>query len=229
METVGVDMLGLGRYALSHLLGRARYENLTAVDRFEPSEPGYRLAYVDGVVDGALDALADLLRDGDCDFASIQRRYAPDRLEAVHSVLETLVGEGFLVRDRARYAGPGVTSELFGPAGDFADLAMSRAQALNPGAAVAERPQNPMRESFVLDFAGTRVAIRVEKARPTETYFARAGSFGISHERLEGASPPGLVPTMERLAALLGQLVSERPRTLTELASELQRRLPGSR
>jgi coproporphyrinogen III oxidase-like Fe-S oxidoreductase len=229
METVGMDMLGLGRYALSHLLGRARYENMTAVDRFDASEPGYRLAYVDGIVDGALDALADLLRDGTCDFASIERRYAPEGLEAVRSLLESLSAEGYLVRAGATYAGPGITSDLFGPAGDFVDLALSRAVMLNPGAAVADRPQGPTAASFELEFAGTSVAIRLEKARPSQTYFATVGAFGISHERLEGPSPPGLVPTMERLTALLGEVVSERPRTLPELASELQRRLPGSR
>lgn len=227
METVGVDSFGLGTYAQSHLLGRARYENVSPVSRFDPDERGYRLMTTTPAVDGAMDALAALARDGLCDLAAVAAGLGGGDLAPVAAVLDGLVAAGHLSRDGQTYARRGEGDALtLGPLAALFDLAAESARALNPlpstRGAAAPRAAD---ERLSLDVEGVRVEVALAWARPGGRYYAVVGGVGFTHGDASGAAPAALRRALGRVADALAAVVAGSPATLPEVRASLLRRL----
>lgn len=140
-EAVGIDQFGIGRHAGSHLLGWARFMNMTDVERFDPDEAGYLLSQADAVVDGAMDALAGLMRDDYFDFAAIAGYYGVQAVSPVRAAIEELVAEGQIHRDGSFYrCSPGAGGYMRPAELALFDLATSRAEAIEKGSRSAQSP-----------------------------------------------------------------------------------------
>jgi len=230
METVTVDMFGLGRFALSHLLGAARYENLTRVGRFDPDEPGYRLTLTDGTVDGAMDAIAELVRDDVVDLAEVTARYGAPATRPVRAALDDLVARGHLWREEARYRrGPVGAALTLGPIGELLDVASSHAAPLNPGGAAPApaRKRVPLKQAveephLVVEVDGRGLKVFVEEARPAGNYYRVVGRFGFYYRDAAGLSGSALREALERVARGLEGAASA---SAAEACVELKRSL----
>jgi len=232
METVGVDMFGLGRFALSHLLGGARYENLTRVDRFDPDEPGFRLAYTDGAIDGAMDAIGELVRDDACDLAALRARYGDEDLAPVRAALDDLVARKHLRREGDRYRRkPDPGSLYLGPVGELLDVAAARVEALNPSDAPAAKTRKVSLKhavedppSVTLDLGAHRVRLFVEAARADKNYYRVVGRFGLYYTDDGGAPRDALHEGLRRAATALEGVTAA---TAVGACAALQGRLDG--
>jgi len=218
METVAVDMFGLGRFALSHLLGAARYENLTHVGRFDPDEPGYRLSLTDGVVDGAMDAFAELVRDDVVDTALLSARYGDEAVAPVRALLDSLVARGHLQREDTSYRRAPVGASLAcGPVGELVELAETRAEPLNPGGVAPAKSRKVSLQQAVerghvdVDVGGRALRVFVEAARPAGQYYRTVEGFGFYYRDDAGLPGPALHGALERVARALAGVSAASP------------------
>src|SRR5437879_1967174 len=74
-ERLHIDMLSVGRFAHSNILGQVFYENLSSAERYDPDEASYAAFLKTPVIDAALDAITDLVGDRSCDLVPIGARY----------------------------------------------------------------------------------------------------------------------------------------------------------
>ena len=89
-ERLHIDMLSVGRFAHSNVLGRVFYENLSTADRYDPDEASYAAFAKTPLVDAALDAITGLVGYASCDLAPIGARYGRRSVETIQPVLEGL-------------------------------------------------------------------------------------------------------------------------------------------
>jgi len=97
-ERIQIDMLGLGRFAHSNILGRITYENLSFATRYDPDEASYRAFRKTPAIDAALDLITDLVGDRRSDPEPIRRRHGSEALRPLQPVLEQLEREQRLAR-----------------------------------------------------------------------------------------------------------------------------------
>ena len=240
MEPVGIDMFGLGRWSISHILGVARYENLNKVHVFEPDATGYQLSVVNGMTDAAMDVLAELMRDNVCDVTSIAAYYGMDAFAPVQDLLDSLVARGHLQRESARYTRSyDETSLLLGPVGELLALAKDQALKSTPQDVPPARPRRDLSKEnappahVTLKLGDIDLKVFVELARPERRYYHVVAPFGLYYPEIADLPRKALGGALDHAVEVLAEIVREMPGLVgsvdaaSQAATALQQRLDG--
>jgi hypothetical protein len=223
METLGCDLFALGRHGLSHIRGRARYENVSPVSGpFDPRQPAYRISRTDGTVDGAIDTLSDLLRDQVCDFTWIRELYGAESTLPVVAAMDKLVEDGALLSEAGVFRDPRGPTLFLGELSSLLELARSQTRALN-GAPEAS-PTASQTTVTVLPVGDGVLPIVVETADPTKDYYATIDGFGFYHEEPKGLERPELAASIVRITEDLEEIILGRALSEDQVRAELEQR-----
>ncbi len=209
-ERLHIDMLSVGRFAHSNILGRAFYENLSTADRYDPDETSYAVFEKTPLIDAALDAITGLVGYRSCDLVPIGARYGRQSVEAVQLVLERLEREGVVTHRDDRWEPvqtDGVFIDAFLPLletaldGVPAPWSAPDARELARGVAIGRGPRS--------------LLVFIERAYPDRRYFTQIGKLGIYY-RDTSAGPvrddDGLTEQlMGEVVELVRDLVKESP------------------
>ena len=206
-ERLHIDMLSVGRFAHSNILGQVFYENLSYAERYDPDEASYAAFLKTPVIDAAMDAITDLVGDRSCDLAPIAARYGRSSVEVVERVLERLERER-LVRCRDHRWEPVHTDGVF--IDPFLPLLETALEGVPPpwsapGTREAER-------GIAVSRGARSLLVFIERIRPEQRYFTQIGKLGIYY-RDTSAAP---VRDEDGLAEQLMDAVVEDVRRLVE-------------
>ena len=198
-ERIHLDMVGLGRFASSRMMGECSYDCAAGGTVFDPDEARYEVFPMVPGTDAALDLITDLMADGHADLQALEARYGSAHLRTLIPELERLDAAGTLAFDG--------TSVRYRPADHvFASPLASLLEVTLPPDA-----EPPMRgETLHTDEGPVRLV--VERAKPDQPYFAKVGSMGIFYRVPRGAEVPSgavvdraMAGVVERLTTLLDQ------------------------
>ena len=206
-ERLHIDMLSVGRFAHSNILGQVFYENLSYAERYDPDEASYAAFLKTPVIDAAMDAITDLVGDRSCDLAPIAGRYGRQSVEVVERVLERLERER-LVRRRDHRWEPVHTDGVF--IDPFLPLLETALEGVPPPWSA---PGTRELERGIPVSRGARsLLVFIERVRPEQRYFTQIGKLGIYY-RDTSAAP---VRDEDGLAEQLMDAVVEDVRRLVE-------------
>jgi hypothetical protein len=206
-ERLHIDMLSVGRFAHSNILGRVFYENLSYAERYDPDEAAYSAFLKTPVIDAALDAITDLVGDRSSDLVPIEARYGRRSVEMLELALERLEREG-LVRRRDQRWEPVHTDGVFiDPFLPLLETALEGVPApwSAPGAREVER-------GIAVSQGARSLLVFIERIHPEGRYFARMGKLGIYYRDTSEAP----VRDDDGLAEQLMRTVVEDVRQLVE-------------
>jgi coproporphyrinogen III oxidase-like Fe-S oxidoreductase len=206
-ERLHIDMLSVGRFAHSNILGRVFYENLSYAERYDPDEATYSAFLKTPVIDAALDAITDLVGDRSSDLVPIGARYGRRSVEMLELALERLEREG-LVRRRDQRWEPVHTDGVFiDPFLPLLETALEGVPApwSAPGTRDVER-------GIAVSRGARSLLVFIERIRPEGRYFARMGKLGIYYRDTSEAP----VRDDDGLAEQLMRTVVEDVRQLVE-------------
>jgi coproporphyrinogen III oxidase-like Fe-S oxidoreductase len=173
-ERLHIDMLSVGRFAHSNVLGQVFYENLSTADRYDPDEPSYAAFAKTPLIDAALDAITDLVGYRRCDLGPIAARYGGQSGDALRAELERLARAG-LVAQRADQWEPVHTDGVF--IDPFLPLLE---RALDGVPAPWSAPDARELERGVAVSRGARsLLVFIERAFPDRRYYTQVGQLGI--------------------------------------------------
>ncbi len=193
-ERIHIDMLSLGRFAHSNILGQVCYENLADAERYDPQEAGYHAFRKTPAIDAALDVITDLVGERKSDLASIGERYGADALSPLYPVLERLQKEG-LLRYRSERCEAVRTDGVF--IDPFWPLLKAAMQAT---AAPWRVPASRGTQQGIRIGKGERsLLVFIEPIDPEKRYFDRIESLGIYCLNPDGESPRAQEDWVEEL------------------------------
>ena len=203
-ERLHIDMLSVGRFAHSNVLGRVFYENLSTADRYDPDEASYAAFAKTPLVDAALDAITGLVGYASCDLAPIGARYGRRSVETIQPVLEGLEREG-LVRHRDDHWEPVHTDGVF--IDPFLPLLET---ALEGVPAPWNAPDARELERGVAVSRGLRsLLVFIERIYPERRYFTQIGKLGIYYRDTSAATARDDDGLTEQLMREVVEAVSE--------------------
>ncbi len=172
-ERIHIDMLSLGRFAHSNMLGRIHYENLSHAERYDPQEACYSAFFKTPAIDAALDLITDLVGDRASDLAPIVQRYGTDAMRSLQPVLHRLEEDGFIAERDGRW-------ETLRTDGVFIDAFLSLLEAVLQGPAPWTTPSGRDAERGISIRSGEHaLLVFVERADPEKRYFTQVGKLGI--------------------------------------------------
>lgn len=179
-ERIHIDMLSVGRFAHSNVLGRISYENLSQAERYDPDEASYNAFRKTPAIDAALDLITDLVGDRGSDLAPIAARYGADAVALLQPALEALAREG-IVRERAGRWEPLHTDGVFvDPVWPLLETAMQHLDA---------RWRLPLgrdlERGIRIGRGDQALLVFVEKIVPDKRYFTTLGNIGIYYRTLD--------------------------------------------
>ena len=179
-ERIHIDMLSVGRFAHSNVLGRISYENLSQAERYDPAEASYNAFRKTPAIDAALDLITDLVGDRGSDLAPIAARYGADAVDLLRPALAALAGAG-VVRERDGRWEPVHTDGVFvDPVWPVLEAAMQHMDAR------WRLPLGRDLERGIRVGRGDRsLLVFVEKVLPDKRYFATLGTIGIYYRTLD--------------------------------------------
>ncbi len=203
-ERLHIDMLSVGRFAHSNILGQMFYENVSLADRYDPDEASYAAFVKTPLIDAALDAITDLVGYGSCDLAPIGTRYGRQSVETVQLVLERLEREG-LVTHRDDHWEPVHTDGVF--IDPFLPLLET---ALDGVPAPWSSPDSRELERGVAISRGSRsLLVFIERVYPERRYFTQIGRLGIYYRDTSAAAVRDDHGLTEQLMAEVVQALRE--------------------
>jgi coproporphyrinogen III oxidase-like Fe-S oxidoreductase len=208
-ERIHIDMLGLGRFAHSNILGEISYENLSLADLYDPDEASYRAFRKSPSIDAALDLITDLVGDGKSDLAPIARRYGAVALGPLLPVLERLRSEGHLLGTDDGWQTVRRNGVFIDPFWPFLDAALPKPA--GPGAI----PMSKDTERGIRIGTGEQcLLVFIEKIDPQKSYFSVIGNFGIYYRDPDQSGPANRDHWVEEL---MRDFVSQLERLLEEV------------
>jgi coproporphyrinogen III oxidase-like Fe-S oxidoreductase len=173
-ERIHIDMLGLGRFAHSNILGQIFYENLSRAEQYDPEEASYQAFQKTPAIDAALDLITDLVGDRKSDLTPIRSRYGEEVLSSLYPVLEQLEKEGHLVLKNGCWEpirADGVFIDPFWPLLEAAVRKTARRWSV-PVSKSAER-------GIRIGKGDRSLLVFIEPIDPEERYFSEMGRLGI--------------------------------------------------
>ncbi len=209
-ERLHIDMMSVGRFAHSNILGRVFYENLSYADRYDPDEASYAAFAKTPLIDAALDAVTDLVGYRSCDLAAIAARYGRRRVETLRLVLDRLEREG-LVRHRGGERWEPVRTD-----GVFIDPFLPLLETALDGVRPPwSAPDARELERGITVTRGSRsLVVFIERVYPGRRYFTEIGKLGIYYR---DASAAPVTDDDGATEQLMGEVV-EAVRTLVQEA-----------
>ena len=209
-ERIHIDMLSLGRYAHSNILGQVLYENVATSTDFDPQAKTYRSFAKSPIIDAALDVVTELVGEGHSDLGPVAARYGEAAVDGLRPTLQQLCREGVLRGTANRWQMPDHD-------GVFVDQV---APLLETAMAATERPWlNPRRRARVDEVRigdGARTLIvQVRAAAPKRQSYAAVGPLAVSYRIARGQAVDEdrtwVRLLMDDLVRRLTVLVSRRP------------------
>jgi hypothetical protein len=186
-ERLHIDMLGLGRFAHSRILGGVQYEDLPmSLQRFDPEAPSFSVFMSNAIIDGGMDLLAGLIGDRVVDLEEISARYEMASTEALSELLERLEAEGVVAREGAsRWRFLPDEHIFLQHLMPIVGLIEEQAYATNPTPA----SEDDVRSGLRVQVGNSVVQVRVQRTRAREKYYAEVGPFGLSYAVVSREQP----------------------------------------
>lgn len=223
-ERIHIDMLSVGRFAHSNILGQIGYENLSQAERYDPAEASYNAFRKTPAIDAALDLITDLIGDRGSDLAPIASRYGAAAVEQLRPALAALAAAGVVrERDDGRWEPIASDGVFVDPVWPLLETAMQRLDAR------WRQPQGRDLERGLRVGDGDRsLLVFIERIVPDKRYFATVGDVGLYYRALDQHADQGdwAGALMDAVVARVRELREASP-TLSakDIAARLKRRL----
>ncbi len=196
-ERIHIDMLSVGRFAHSNILGTVCYENLAQAERYDPREARYHTFRKSPAVDAALDVVTDLVGDGRSDLAPIHARYGEAGLRPLMPVLAQLQDAGRVREERdgvwQALAGDGVFIDPFWPLLEAAMQDMTAGWTMPMG----RQPDTAVR----IGDGAQSLLVFIEKRSPDKRYYREVGRLGVYYRLPPDTAQDDRAPWIETVMA----------------------------
>lgn len=219
-ERIPLDMLGLGRFAHSHIVGRCFYETVRLPGAYDPDAPFHKAFEFEPLVDAGLDLITGLVGDRVADLNAIRARYRGAPLDALKRSIAELARRGVVSVEDGRVVMHG-DDHIFVDQLDELRQTMLDAAATVHGDQLPRRGRTPLLRARVGDAA---IHVHSERAQPGRRYYGVVGPFGISYSVETSSEPvPALIEAfMARIMEAAEAFVAaERHRDAIDLQKHL--------
>lgn len=229
-ERTYLDVLGLGQYAGSHIMGKSVYDNLGQPgESWSPDDKIYSAYRMEPEFDAALDIITDLMEDGRTAPERVYRRYAGANFDRIKAALKVLEKKGTIVRAGDSWEYPQRNYVFVDPLYPLLSILLE-----NQGEKRASQIKSPRRRptNFNMAVVGVpkgpwTVEVCVEVNRNGEPPYAQLGRFSISYlDSSEVSQMPAaqLDELMQEVVAQAKVFIAENPKTsVSALAARVEK------
>ena len=189
VERLHIDMLGLGKFAHSRILGETTYEALpSATKQFDPDETSYSLFRTGPLVDSTIDLLTDLVGSRKSNLCEIENRYSMPLQDHLLPVLRELEREGVVREEEDTWHYQSDEHVFLDPLEPLLEVLLTETAAKN--AEFFNIPQTKKRNSVTVELGASYIDLTLEKLDPEREYYSKVGSYGIFYSKPVVGEPP---------------------------------------